>query len=76
MTDHIDCAQQCDIPDGVQLTEVPRPRHAWSDILNCPNEGCERSFMVAPAYNAGPTVAECAADDRRWWGGEKTGETP
>lgn len=29
-----------------------------------------------PAHNTGPTVAEAAADDRRWWGGEKTGEQP
>lgn len=34
-----------------------------------------------PKYRAltdtaqGPSVAEAAADDRRWWDGEKTGET-
>ncbi|MFE1111294.1 hypothetical protein ACFW5U_36170 [Streptomyces rochei] len=28
----------------------------------------------APALNTGPTVAEAAADDRRWWGGEYAGE--
>lgn len=28
----------------------------------------------APAHDAGPSVAEAKADDRRWWGGEKTGE--
>ncbi|MGA5372318.1 hypothetical protein ACPCSD_14720 [Streptomyces griseoincarnatus] len=27
-----------------------------------------------PAHNAGPTVAECAEADRRWWNGEKAGE--
>lgn len=27
-----------------------------------------------PAHNAGPTVAEAAAQDRRWWNGEKAGE--
>ncbi|MET9150019.1 hypothetical protein ABZX82_01870 [Streptomyces griseoflavus] len=27
-----------------------------------------------PAHNAGPSVAEAAANDRRWWGGEKAGE--
>lgn len=46
MTDRIDCPEQCDIPDGVTLVEVPRPRHAWSDVLHCPNDGCQRSFMV------------------------------
>lgn len=29
---------------------------------------------VLPDPAAGPTVPECAANDRRWWGGEKTGE--
>ena len=67
MTDRIDCAEQCEIPEGVHLVEVPRPRHAWSDVFNCPNDNCGRSFMVKQAgHNAGPTDAECAADDRRW----------
>jgi hypothetical protein len=30
--------------------------------------------QIKAAHNAGPTVAECAEADRRWWGGEKTGE--
>ncbi|MEU1853955.1 hypothetical protein ABZ499_33030 [Streptomyces sp. NPDC019990] len=42
----LDCAEQCLIPDGVTLHEVPRPRHAWGDVYNCPNDGCERSFMT------------------------------
>jgi hypothetical protein len=29
-----------------------------------------------PATITGPTVAEAAAQDRRWWNGEKTGERP
>ncbi|MET7924766.1 hypothetical protein ABZT43_12370 [Streptomyces sp. NPDC005349] len=28
---------------------------------------------TAPAHD-GPTVAECTANDRRWWNGEKAGE--
>jgi len=40
----IDCEQKCDVPDGVTLYPVPRPRHNWTDCLHCPN--CERSFMV------------------------------
>ena len=28
----------------------------------------------ATAHDAGPTVREAAADDRRWWDGEKDGE--
>lgn len=46
MAERIDCLQQCEIPEGVDLVEVPRPRHAWGDVLNCPNDGCERSFMA------------------------------
>ncbi|MFE0651017.1 hypothetical protein ACFVZH_20750 [Streptomyces sp. NPDC059534] len=46
MTSHIDCQQQCVIPDGVELKEVPRPRHDWGDVFNCPNDGCGRSFMT------------------------------
>ncbi|MEV6547955.1 hypothetical protein AB0M57_04505 [Streptomyces sp. NPDC051597] len=46
MTQHIDCPQQCDVPNGVQLAEVPQPRHAWGDVVNCPNDDCGRSFFV------------------------------
>jgi hypothetical protein len=49
---HVDCPEQCEIPDGVDLTEVPRPRHAWGDVLNCPNDGCGRSFMVRQTSGA------------------------
>ncbi|MFI8439971.1 hypothetical protein ACIGKG_05045 [Streptomyces rochei] len=31
-------------------------------------------LLDQPAHNTGPTVAEAAADDRRWWNGEKAGE--
>lgn len=34
-----------------------------------------REFGQTPtAHDAGPTVAEAAADDRRWWGDQKHGE--
>lgn len=56
MTDRIDCAQQCEIPAGVQLTEVPRPRHAWGDVFNCPNDGCGRSFMARQNDQPEPTT--------------------
>lgn len=48
MSDLIDCAEQCTIPDGIELTEVPRPRHDWGDVFNCPNGGCGKSFMARP----------------------------
>ncbi|MFE0845308.1 hypothetical protein [Streptomyces rochei] len=33
-----------------------------------------RTLDEPPAHDTGPTVAEAAADDRRWWGSEKAGE--
>ncbi|MFB6776531.1 hypothetical protein ACFCX0_03660 [Streptomyces sp. NPDC056352] len=49
MPDRINCEQQCEIPAGVRLAEVPRPRHDWGDVFQCPNEGCGRSFLATPA---------------------------
>lgn len=40
------CPDGCLAPEGVEVTEVPRPRHAWSDVFVCPNEPCERAFMI------------------------------
>lgn len=42
----IDCDLKCNVPEGARLCEVPRPRHAWGDVLPCPN--CERAFLVVP----------------------------
>lgn len=44
-TGNIDCEQSCEIPEGIGLIDVPRPRHAWGDVLLCPHDGCERAFM-------------------------------
>lgn len=44
----IDCQQSCEVPKGQTLSEVPRPRHAWPDILCCPHGGCGRAFLVVP----------------------------
>lgn len=40
------CSLQCDVPAGVELTPVPLPRHAWGDVIRCPNEGCGLAFLV------------------------------
>ena len=56
MTDRIDCERRCTIPDGAELKEVPRPRHAWGDVFNCPNDGCEKSFMVRQGKQPDPTA--------------------
>lgn len=45
----IDCPQQCVIPEGAEVQEVPRPRHDWQDVVHCPNEGCSKSFLVIKA---------------------------
>lgn len=42
----LDCPESCDVPDGVDLMPVPAPRHAWSDVIVCPNEGCGQAFLV------------------------------
>jgi hypothetical protein len=36
----------CDKPEGWEFGVVPRPRHAWGDVLCCPNEGCDLAFLV------------------------------
>lgn len=42
----IDCEQRCEVPEGVALHAVPPPRHAWGDVLRCPNDDCGRCFLV------------------------------
>ena len=43
------CEQQCDVPAGYVMAAVPRPRHAWGDMFNCPN--CELSLMLQSGPN-------------------------
>lgn len=50
----IDCPVKCNVPKGYDLTDVPPPRHDWSDVMACPNGGeqealsgpCGRHFLV------------------------------
>ncbi|AWT42592.1 MULTISPECIES: hypothetical protein [Streptomyces] len=51
------------LPERLQRN-CDRCDFCWDEALTPPT----------PAHNAGPTVAECAEADARWWGGEKTGE--
>lgn len=44
----IDCADGCDVPAGVTLSEVPTPRHTWTDVMQCPHDGCGRCFLIVP----------------------------
>lgn len=49
---HLNCRLECEIPAGVELVEVPQPRHGWSDVYNCPNDGCGRSFIARKQRDA------------------------
>lgn len=42
----IDCPEKCEVPEGAVMTQVARPRLAWSDVLRCPNEGCGFAFLI------------------------------
>jgi len=42
----IDCPENCEVPEGLTLVEVPMPRHQWSDVLVCPNEGCDKALLI------------------------------
>ena len=49
----VNCPLACEIPEGLELAQVPEPRHDWGDVLRCPNgaeEGlefpCGRAFLV------------------------------
>ncbi|MGA5035128.1 hypothetical protein ACPB8P_31860 [Streptomyces cellulosae] len=37
-------------------------------------DGAQAGDDGLDSHNAGPTVAECAEADRRWWGSQKAGE--
>lgn len=43
--DTLPCEERCQVPEGVTMTGVPMPRHAWPDVLICPN-GCGRAWLV------------------------------
>ncbi len=54
----VDCAEACTVPAGIVLTEVPRPRHDWGDVVVCPNsndagEECGRAFMAREVKDDG-----------------------
>ena len=54
-TGEVDCHLACPIPPEIRLVEVPRPRHAWGDVLACPNEGCGRAFLSEKIEEVEPT---------------------
>lgn len=46
------CEQKCEVGAGVVLHPIPTPRHAWSDVLVCPNEGCGRAWLIVERPSA------------------------
>lgn len=51
------------------LRQPHGPHDWWPDTggtIHCPG--------WQPAGHDGPSIAECAADDRRWWDSEREGE--
>jgi len=39
------CERHCEVPKDMVVTgPVPRPRHAWTDVIVCPH--CERAWLV------------------------------
>jgi hypothetical protein len=66
---HITCSRlECPNPDAASqlLERRPATTQEWlrTGTLD----------LSIPAHDTGPTVREAAANDRRWWGGEKGGE--
>lgn len=43
----INCTSRCIISNGTALTRVPKPRHAWPDVIVCPM--CGDTFLKLPA---------------------------
>lgn len=53
LTGVIDCSSRCMIPAGVTLVRVPKPRHAWSDVIVCPI--CDSAFLKLPQGTEAPS---------------------
>ena len=51
------CPNRCEFPEG-RYRIMPRPRHAWGDVLRCPHtdDGCELAFMVVARLNPSPRL--------------------
>lgn len=53
----------------LDVTHLPRDQRRAAAVRVAIRRGLipDPNADSAPAHNAGPTVAECAADDARWW---------
>ena len=72
ITDEAPCDERCPIPPGVRLSIVPRPRHAWGDVIPC--QHCDRAFLVHPddvaRLRAAAAALACADEPAHVYGHE------
>ncbi|MFF7824226.1 hypothetical protein ACFZCM_03285 [Streptomyces rochei] len=71
-----DCGKPLDDEDDYTGPLVPPSLMDAIQQAEAEHERAQAILDALPAHDTGPTVAEAAADDRRWWGGEKTGDQP
>lgn len=57
----MDCPNECDVPEGFTLFEVPVPRHNWGDVVACPHDDCGRALLITD--NPGHLRAERGDDE-------------
>lgn len=49
----------CNVDAGTVLIPIPRPRHNWGDVIVCPNDGCDRAFLVWKDRKESAPTVEC-----------------
>lgn len=55
-TETLGCDLNCEIPAGFEMIALPeRPRHAWTDVVVCPN--CGVAFLMHKKGEAPPRTA-------------------
>lgn len=62
------------MPDLPALTPCTCRQSVHAREHKTPIPACPWCRRDATAPDAGPSIAEAAADDQRWFGGEKVGE--
>jgi hypothetical protein len=76
--DEIDLADICAAHEASNQTReaaLARVRHlADAHPVAIPTNLVDAALDQPAAHDGGPSIVEAAADDARWWGGEKAGE--
>lgn len=62
----------CDI--GFMADDDPYSHADLADVIRQNGQALRDLAQASPAHNAGPSVREAAADDRRWWTDKYAGE--